>query len=131
MKHYLFIVLALVAMSMPSFATDAKPQPKPAPSSVAPPAETLETVKLSEIEQLKVQSLQQQRTILLQQQQILQKQFNDTQAALQKLTADAKVQFEQIAKDHKIKDVEFDVNTFGLAPAKQAPTQNAGPSASK
>lgn len=120
------IVLALLMLGAVFSAAQVSAQTK-APA----PAETLDTVKLTEVESLKVQNFKQQQTILIQQQQLLQRQFNDTQAALQKLSVDAKAEFEKIAADHKLKDVTFDPNAFALVPAKNNPAQNATPSSSK
>lgn len=134
MKHIRWIVMGILLLGVLAFVLKASaqtPQHKEKPAATAAAPETLETLKLNEVENLKLQNLQQQRTILLQQQQLLQKQFNETTTALQQLSVTAKAEFEQVAKDHKLKDVEFDTNTFTLVPAKKEPVQNATPSSNK
>lgn len=72
-------------------------------------------VTLTEIETLKLQTLTQQHTILLQQKQILQTQYQQNQAEMDKLIVQAKETFEAVAKAHKL-NVVFDPTTFQLVP---------------
>lgn len=136
MKRTFMIVLAILAIAVACFAADtAKAQNKssqPVAAKAQPTAETLDNVKLSEKEQLKVQNFRLMKENSVLKQQILQLQLNMASMSDQcQLMPAAKAELEQIAKDHKLKDVEFDANSIGLVPAKKEPVQNATPSASK